>query len=104
MLGKARSKKNQKSARIWEEKLENLNPDDFGEVFSTYQQAVSKGTFTKNFGYDAIFVDEAQDIDSTNEAWITLLWKDSQSQMRKLWIFGDEGQNFTRFRGNSSIL
>ena len=36
MLGKARSKKNQKSARIWEEKFENLNPDNFGEVFSTY--------------------------------------------------------------------
>ena len=86
----------------------SLNEDmDISEVFSAYRDSVTSETFHsfENFGYDAIFVDEAQDIPSSDEDWIRELWKDGRrNDLRKLWIFGDEGQNMTGFLGNNQSL
>ena len=111
MIGKAkaRSKKEDEDgcrfARQWEKKCKNLDMEDFTQVFNAYYETVTRRTFHsfKNFGYDAIFIDEAQDIASADEHWIKKLWK-KEKDICKLWIFGDEGQNLTRFMGNFSSL
>ena len=100
MIGKTNSLLNLNSTSLDEDM-------DFSEVFSTYHDSVTSETFHsfENFGYDAIFVDEAQDIPSTDEDWIRKLWKDGRrNDLRKLWIFGDEGQNMTGFLGNNQSL
>ena len=67
MLGKATSviekKQDETRAELWNEKFAVIDQNEFSEVFNTYHGIVTKTTFSKNFGYDAIFVDEAQDID-----------------------------------------
>ena len=60
MIGKTNSSLNNSTS---------LDEDmDFSEVFSAYHNSVTSETFHsfENFGYDAIFVDEAQDIPSSD--------------------------------------
>ena len=100
MIGKANSPLNRKGVRSHKDM-------DFSEVFSTYYDSVNRKTFLsfENFGYDAIFVDEAQDIPSSDEDWIRKLWKDGRrNDLRKLWIFGDEGQNLRGFLGHHQSM
>ena len=107
MIGKLRaSARYSKDPHQWEEKYGNLDLKDFRQVFSTYYETVTRKTFHSfdNFGYDAIFIDEAQDICSSDEDWIRKLWKNEKKHLSKLWIFGDEGQNLNRFLGNNSSL
>jgi superfamily I DNA/RNA helicase len=53
--------------------------------------------FEKNWGYNAIFIDEAQDIKSTELEWIEKLWL-KYVPGNKLWMFGDADQNVNKFR------
>ena len=59
--------------------------------------------FKKNWGYNAIFIDEAQDIKSTEMEWIEKMWL-KHVPGNKLWMFGDADQNVNKFRGVFSSL
>ena len=104
MVGKAKKRAgyNQKGAKV-EEKYMNLDQEDFSQVFPVYYENIATTTLLKNFGFEAIFIDEAQDICSSDEDWIRKLWR-NKDKLRKLWVFGDEGQKLTRFLGNDSSL
>merc|ERR1719350_2371259 len=94
MLGKL-----EKSAEYTDAKLgqwQNIDEaGSFEEIFKAYHEGRNEAGFLKEFGYNAIFIDEAQDIDSSNVKWIRKLWrKDAKpKKCQKLWIFGDQAQN-----------
>ena len=80
--------------------------DDFDAVFEQYNCKTLQKTLQKNFGYNAIYIDEAQDVKSTEKKWIERLWSPNKTE-KKFWVFGDSDQNLSEFRGvfkDSSLL
>ena len=82
----------------------SLANNNFTDIFRKYRSLVGQKTFVKEFGYDAIFIDEAQDIPSSHCEWLDAIWtkdrlvKDELDSVKKKWIFGDNRQNLYGFR------
>ena len=108
MIGKAKScvklSKGLKEQE-WDDTMGRIvDEDNFDEVFQGYQKFVTDATLSENFGFDSIFVDEAQDILQSNNGWISKIWrrKAKTPKYSKLWIFGDKSQNLYGFRDHET--
>ena len=71
---------------------------DFEAIIKKYSEETPEA-FEKHFTFNAIYIDEAQDIDASEIKWIRKLWAPRGALGRKLWMFGDSDQNLNKFQG-----